>query len=86
MKICQSLFEYVGNLLFKSDTLEAGVWRIFWHDLPAVDFISGLTILSQYILQRPASRALSLFINHPQKTLYGGINNISQNVLFQPSS
>ena len=32
MKICQSLFVYVGNPLYKSDNgLEAGVWRMYWH-------------------------------------------------------
>ena len=42
--VCQSLYEYVGNLLYKSDkALEAGVWRIYWYGLPAFDFISGLT-------------------------------------------
>ena len=31
MKIWPSLFEYVGNLLYKSDNaLEDSVWRIYW--------------------------------------------------------
>jgi hypothetical protein len=35
MKICQSLFENVGNPLYKSDkALEDGVWRTYWHGLP----------------------------------------------------
>ena len=34
MKISQSLFEYVGNPLYKSDNArEAGAWRIYWHGL-----------------------------------------------------
>ena len=57
MKICQSLFEYVGNPLYKSDNvLEAGVWRIYWHGLPG----PRRTHLCKYILQTPASLALSL--------------------------
>ena len=39
MQICKSLFEYVGNLLYKSDIArEASVWRIYWYDL-----VLGLT-------------------------------------------
>lgn len=38
MKIGQSLFEYVGNPLYKSDNaLKAVVWRIYCHGLPALD-------------------------------------------------
>ena len=44
MKICQLIFEYVGNPLYKSDNaLDVGVWRIYWHGFPALDFVSGLT-------------------------------------------
>ena len=42
MKICQS-FKYVFNPLYKNNALEAGVRRIYWHGLPAMDFLSGLT-------------------------------------------
>ena len=34
MKICQSLFEYVGNLYLSDNALEASVWRIYWHVRP----------------------------------------------------
>ena len=48
IKICQLFFEYVGNLLYKSDNaLEAGVCKIY-------------NTRAQYILQTLASRALSL--------------------------
>jgi hypothetical protein len=34
MKICKSVFEYVGNPLYKKyNPLEAGVWRKSWHGL-----------------------------------------------------
>ena len=34
MKIWQSLFEYVGKELYKSDNaVKAGVWKIYWHSL-----------------------------------------------------
>ena len=44
MKICQSLFEYIGNTLYKSDNdIETGVWRLYRHSLPALNFFLGLT-------------------------------------------
>lgn len=59
MKIFQSLFECVGNPLYKSDNaLEVGDWRIYWHGIPALDFVSGLT--TPVPIYPPASRALSL--------------------------
>jgi hypothetical protein len=51
MKICQSLFEYAGNLLYKSDNaLEASVWRIYWHGLSVLDFVSRAYISSKHRL------------------------------------
>ena len=53
--MCQSLFEYVGDQLYKSDNaLKADVWRIYWNGLPA------LKHPCQYILQTPTLRAFSL--------------------------
>ena len=44
MKICQSLFEYVGNPLYTSDNaLNAAVWRKYWNGWPALDLVSGVT-------------------------------------------
>ena len=44
IKICQSLFEYVGNLLYKSDNaLKAGVLEDTLARLPALVFVSGLS-------------------------------------------
>jgi hypothetical protein len=56
MKICQ----YVGNSLYKSDNaFEAGVWRIYWHGLPAHDLVSGRTP-PVAIYPTPASQDSSL--------------------------
>ena len=49
MKISLSLFEYVGNTLYKRDNaLEVGVWMIYWHGLPALNIVSGLTPVPIY--------------------------------------
>jgi hypothetical protein len=47
IKMCQSLFEYVGNPLYKSDNvLEDSVSRIYWHSLPARDEIGFSGIIT----------------------------------------
>ena len=62
IKRCKSLFEYVGNPLYNCDNvLEEGVWR----DIFARFAVPRLRLgpnkhPCQYILQTPASRALSL--------------------------